>query len=208
MSDIIILDQFKQGTPEWFDARCGVITGSELGKIITPSAKPSSQADEYMDALLHEWQTGQTDERFYGEWMKRGHDLEDEARAAYELETLEVVEQVGIVYQDDRRLVACSPDGLRRRDRIGQEIKCPKGSTWVKYWRSGELPDIYKPQVQGSLAITGYDRWDFIAYHPAYRPLIIEVRPDPVFHRVLASLLDKFIDTMLERREALQQMAA
>jgi len=54
------------------------------------------------------------------------------------------------------------------------------------------LPTDYFQQVQGSLFITGFERWDFMSYSPGLPPLIIPVYRDEPFIKKLKEELDRF----------------
>jgi putative phage-type endonuclease len=199
---MIILD-VEQGSEEWLAARAGIPTASCFDKIITSTGKASTSADAYMNKLLGEWLMGGPEESFSSDWMQRGNELEPEARAFYEFETETPVEQVGIVYLDDQKLVSCSPDGLTQNG--GIEIKCPSAGVHTSYLLSGSLPTKYKQQVQGCMWICQRSHWDFIAYHPGIDPLICRVIRDDNYIADMCVALNKFTTKMLERREQLQQ---
>jgi hypothetical protein len=139
----------EQNSPEWFEARCGIPTASSFKEIFTSQGKPSASATNYMHKLLAEWLTGSKTEIKQTEWMERGSLMEDEARAWYEFQTGNAVMQVGLVYKDETKMIACSPDGLISYGN-GLEIKCPAAHTHVKYLLANKLPSEYVPQVQGS----------------------------------------------------------
>jgi len=100
------------------------------------------------------------------------------------------VEQVGFVTQDNG-VIGCSPDGLIKSgdDYIGGvEIKCPFPATHVKYHAGGKLPDEYKQQVHGSMAVTGLNRWEFWSYFPGLAPFHITVERDSYTEKVERAL--------------------
>ena len=166
----------EQGTPEWFQARLGIPTASEFGKIITPAKlEPSRQADTYINKLVAEWVRGKPDESFQSDWMKRGNEFEEEARDFYTFHTDTEVKQVGFCLVDSRNY-GCSPDGLIDKDKDGKggaEIKCPSPGVHVGYLLAEKVPTEYRLQILGSLLTTGRVWWDFISYHPDMRPLIV-----------------------------------
>jgi len=198
---MIRMDDIIQGTPEWQEARCAIPTASSFDKIITSTGKKSSQSTAYMNTLLAEYITKEKASIKQSDWMTRGIELEPEAREAYEFLTDSEVEQTGIVYKDSKKLVSCSPDGLLP-DR-GLEIKCPMAGTHVGYLLGGEVPTTYKQQVQGSIWVCGFDKWDFMSYHPELKPMIITVNRDDSFCNALQIAMDEFIDLMLVQREKL-----
>jgi len=188
----MIVLEFEQGTPEWYQARLGIPTASGFDKIITPAGAPSRSAKEYQKQLAGEWMAGGVleEEQFESFWMTRGKSLEPEARAAYEFWSDEKVKQVGFVFRDAMRDVGCSPDGLTETG--GWENKCPKMATHVGYLLGGVVPSCYKPQVQGCMWICDRQHWDFMSYHPATEPMIIRVERDEDFIRKLAKLVGAF----------------
>jgi putative phage-type endonuclease len=202
----MIILNVEQNSPEWFEARCGIPTASSFKEIITSTGKASTSASNYMNKLLAEWVTGNKTETKQSEWMERGVLLEQEARDFYEFQTDKKVKQVGLVYRDETKMVACSPDGLL--DNSGLEIKCPAPHTHIKYLLSGKLPAEYVPQVQGSIWVTGADSWDFISYHPDIDPMLIHVERDDEYIEKLESEVNKFVSKLIKQRERLIEIGA
>jgi putative phage-type endonuclease len=181
----------EQGSAEWFESRCGVITASQFSKVFTGAGKASTQADGLINTLVAEAITGKPTETFKSDAMQRGNDLEPEARDMFELETGLIVEQVGLIKMDDYE-IGCSPDGLIVGEDAGVEIKCPNASTMVAYKRAGKLPSTYVQQVQGSMLVTGRSSWWFYAYHPDMQPFILKVERDD---KLLAAAKELLIET-------------
>jgi len=202
---MIIIDDMEQGSESWFTARRGIPTASCFSKIITPTGGKSTQSKAYMNTLLYEWWTGKSEDDFQSDWMARGQDVENDAREAYKFIKSKDVKQVGIVYKDSRKLISCSPDGMLE-DR-GQEIKCPKASTHVGYILGGmKIPNAYIPQAQGGMYVTGFDKWEFMSYHPDMKPLMVTVNRDDEYIKKMDELLTKFVNEMLEKREQLSKI--
>lgn len=204
----MIIVECEQRTPEWYEARLGVVTASELDRILTPvELKKSTQAAAYRYRLLAEWLTGKPHESYSeGEWMKRGTELEDEARRYYEALTDKELRQVGFVYHDDTKLVGCSPDAIEERNgKIvgGLEIKVPAPGTHVSYLLADRLPREYILQVQGQMFVTGAGTWDWLSYHPDMKPVLLTVKRDERIIDALQLALDDFLATMLRERELL-----
>ena len=129
---------------------------------------------------------GTKEESYQNEAMKRGVELEPEARLCYELMTGNTVKQVGLCMSDFG--YACSPDGLVGEDG-GIEIKCPTLATHTCYLFHNELPSEYFQQVQGNLLVTGRKWWDFVSYYPNMKTLIVRVERDEVFCKKLHDAL-------------------
>ena len=188
-----------QGTPEWFEARLGKATASNFSRIITAkTGKLSAQVDDYIAEMIAE-ESGDAPPAWGGnEHTERGHELEPVARHWYEFDHDVTVDQVGMIV-DDSGVIAASPDGLIGDDG-GLEIKCPMGKTHVKYLIRGELPDEYKAQVHGNLLVSGREWWDFLSYHPKYKPLLLRVYADD-WTQKLAAALDEFRDRLAKAKE-------
>lgn len=188
-----------QGTPEWLQARAGVITAScfadAISKVSRVSGKRrpgdwSATSDKYAADLAIERISGKP----YGEppktWvLNRGHELERLARLAYEARTSLMATETGIVLTDDR-LFGYSTDGLVGADGL-IEIKAPVDS--LKIVEILETDDLseYMHQMQGGMWITGRRWCDFIMYVP---DLELAGR-DLYVRRVMRD--DDFIDAMV-----------
>lgn len=173
----------EQGTPEWLQARLGIPSASSYSKLVTTTGKSSAQAEAYINQLVAERITGEPTVFHVTEPMTRGIELEPEARFRYEMETGNLVIQVGFLMHDTLQAGA-SPDGLVGENG-GLEIKCPSAHTHVEYLRDGDLPIKYFQQLQGCLWISGRDWWDFMSYHPKMEPLIVRVFRDEEFIKAL-----------------------
>jgi hypothetical protein len=173
----------EQGSPEWLQARLGVPSASSYSKLITTTGRASAQADAYINQLVAERLTGEPTFFQVTDPMQRGMDLEPQARTAYEMETGNLVIQVGFLMHDTLQAGA-SPDGMVGENG-GLEIKCPSGHTHVEYLRDNVLPTKYFQQVQGCLWISERDWWDFMSYHPKMEPLIVRVFRDEEFIKAL-----------------------
>lgn len=188
------VSNFEQGSQEWLQSRLGKPTASNFGKLITPTGKPSSSADAYINELIAQKITGEIPEFYTNDAMARGNELEPHAKAAYEfINDVEVVE-VGLCLHDEYECGA-SPDGLIN-DNAGIEIKCPLPHTHVSYLRDGKVPSKYIPQIQGCLWITGREYWDFMSYHPSMENLIVRVYRDEPYIQKLADAVISAVETI------------
>lgn len=195
----------EQGSPEWFEARCGIPTASCFKDIITSQGKKASAFDRYANTLVAERLMGRPPESFESEWMRRGTELEPQARAFYEFERDFEIEQIGFCLLDDGSAGA-SPDGIA--ESFGLEIKCPAPHTHVSYLARGKLPAEYVPQVQGCMWICERDRWDFLSYHPDMPPLLITVERDDQFIEQIALLVAQLSEKVAATVEQIERRAA
>jgi hypothetical protein len=202
---MIVLD-CVQGTETWLQGRIGRPTASGFDKIITPGGKASTQATAYMMKLAGEWLIGKPAESHTTDFMARGTELEPMARDAYSFLRDVDVEQVGLVYLDERRTVACSPDGLVKVNG-GFEAKCPTIGVHVEYILGKGLPDKYKPQVQGNLWICGREWWDFLSFHPDAPPFLYRVNRDEKYIGTLSGMVLEFVDKLEGIKHQLKEAA-
>lgn len=180
----------EQGTREWLQAKCGIVSASNLSRIITKSMKPSTSQAAYCHELLAETLIGRPLDDATSQFMQRGTAFEDEARKWYALQQDVDVEQVGFLLRDDGR-VGCSPDGLIGEDG-GVEIKTPAAAKHVAFLL-GEVPEEWKAQIQGSLWITGREWWDFVSYNPELPSVLLRVKRDEPFIAAMETEVEKFL---------------
>ena len=186
------ISNFEQGSQEWLESRLGRPTASNFSKLITPTGKPSSSADAYINELIAQRITGELPEFYSNAAMERGNELEPAAKTLYELmNDVEVVE-VGLCLHDTFECGA-SPDGLVGNDG-GIEIKCPLPHTHVSYLRDGKVPSKYIPQIQGCLWIAEREWWDFMSYNPSMQDLIVRVYRDEAYIKKLADAVTSAVE--------------
>ena len=187
----IIEKSFIQKSDAWFKARLGNPGASEINNIITSEGKPSKSRKDYMFRLAAERVRGKADEKFQSQAMLDGTIKEDEARSLFSLIYDVEIEQVGMIYKDEKRNCHASPDGLIGKD-CGIEIKSPLGKTQARYLIENKLPTQYFVQIQSSLYISERDYWWFMSYCDGMKPLIVRVKPDDKFIKALESELRTF----------------
>ena len=189
---MIIIDDYDQRSPEWFEARLGNPGASSFDKIVTNvKGTKSASAKEYMFKLAAQIVSGIREESYTNKWMERGTELEQDAIDYFSFYVSEV-RQVALCYADEQKKYHISPDGLCE-DGGGLEVKCPKPQTHVKYLIENEFPKKeYNAQVQGSLMVSGLSHWWFMSYCPGIKPFIVKVLPDLEYHEKLKTALDTF----------------
>lgn len=171
----------QQRTEQWFAARLGKVTGSRIKDVVgvlKTGAYAAARAD-YMAQLICERLTGRHDEKPLSAAMQRGVELEAKARAVYEIESGELVEETGFIVHPTIIQAGASPDGLIRADGL-IEIKCPNTATHIRFLKSGAPADGYLLQMQWQMACTGRQWCDFVSYddrlpeHLAYKAVRIK----------------------------------
>lgn len=197
-----------QGTKEWATARAGMITASRFNELLTPAKlEPSKSVTPYLYELAGETLLGGPASSFQSAAMDRGKEFEPEARDYFDLtQGREPVEEAGLIYLNEDRRIACSPDGLIGADE-GLELKCPEIKKHVTYLMAGVCPPEYWHQVQGCLYVTGRKVWHFMSYYPGLPPLVVEVLPDERYHAALDVALPLAVaelDKIIARLRALE----
>lgn len=193
----------EQNTPEWFDVRKGIPTASEFHRILTPTGKKSAQATGYMEKLLAEIILGKPVQTFEKTpWMERGNELEQEASDYYEFENGVEVKKIGFC-TDDLGLYGCSPDRLVGEEG-GLEIKVVAPNTQVSYLLSGKFDNDYKPQIQGTLLITGRKWWDWQSYCPEMPAVKFRIERDEAYIAELKAELEIFNKKLEESKQSLK----
>lgn len=199
---MIILDH-EQGTEEWLAARLGRPSASGFSKLITATGNPSSSANGYIHELIAERLTGESTPFHVTEWMERGTKLEPEAKEAYEFITDNEVIKTGFIL-DPSFEFGCSPDGLINGNG-GLEIKCPAPKTMVSYLADKEVGvKKYWQQIQGCMWITKRNWWDFFAYHPKMRHVLVRVKRDDKYIAKLAVEVELAVNKILNHVEKLK----
>jgi len=162
-----------QGLPEWHEIRKGKFTASTISKLFM-----GKTTQGYSDAIYKvamERLSGKIPEGYSNAAMLRGIEMEPQAMAAYEIEYLTLVNEVGFVEKDD--WAGCSPDGLVDDDGMIQ-IKCPAYNTHIGYLITEQVPKDYYHQMQMELWVTGRKWNDFVSYHPDLPMYVERLYPD------------------------------
>jgi len=188
----MIYIEAAQGSEAWHAARCGVITASKFRDAVETTAKglATSKRRLYSAQVAIERISKEPCGEVFNSWqMKRGQEIEPDARFAYEVETGLVATESGVVLTDDR-LFGYSTDGFVNDDGM-IEIKSLVGAEIViEMWATEDMSE-YMHQMQGGMWITGRKWCDFVMFCPQ----LASVGKSLFCRRVLRD--DKFIDDMV-----------
>lgn len=181
-----------QGSIEWHQVRAGCITASMFGDVCNTlkNGDYSAKAKQYAFRLAVERISGNLleENKFETFEMRRGRELEPEARYAHEQEIGEMVEQVGFIKTDDG-LFGASLDGMIGADGIS-EYKCfISPVSLMPILLDGDISDC-EYQIQGGLWLSGKKWCDFCLYAPALK----QIKRD--FTRFRTERNDNFIAEM------------
>ncbi len=157
----------EQGTDEWFAARAGKVTASQIAAVLSKGrgSAPSATRANYMAQLVAERLSGQAQQGFSNATMQWGTETEPQARLAYEFFTGMTVEQVGFVDHPSLEGTGASPDGLVG-DKGLVEIKCPNTATHIQTLLGAKIDRKYLLQMHWQMECTRREWCDFVSYDP------------------------------------------
>lgn len=197
---IKIYDQLEQGTPEWLEARAGLVTASTVGQLITPAKKQlstSETAKSLMHTLIAERITGRVEPIATSRAMERGTLDEPYARAVY-VEHYAPVTEVGFIVNDDHGFkMGYSPDGLVGDDGL-IEIKSRSQRIQLQAVLRDEVPAGNMAQMQMGMLVTGRKWCDYISYSGGMALYVKRVFPDPEWFAVIIEAVSAFENTATE----------
>lgn len=188
--------EMEQQSWQWFEARAGKVTGSELGNLITDKGKlrdwKTAMPNSYVCRKVAEKWRGKPLESFGGNRQTdQGNLWEDRARKYFSALLEREIQQVGGIESDDGRLW-CSPDGIIG-ETTGLEIKCPNADTHVGWLRGGfEVPEEHVLQCQFGLYVSGWEDWHFGSFVSDMPHLLVRVTPMPGMMDTIRDALSEF----------------
>lgn len=155
----------SQGSEEWFAARLGKVTASRVADVMAKGrgGAPSATRKNYMMQLLCERLSGEREDFFQSAAMRRGNELEPEARFAYEMQSTELVTEAPFVLHPAIKDFGASPDGLVGSEGL-LEIKCPNTAQHVAVIQSEKHDPQYEWQMLAQMSCTGRAWVDFVSY--------------------------------------------
>jgi len=190
-----------QGSEEWAAMRCGLLTASEMGLIITPTLKAASNEKErtHLYELLGQRITQYVDPSYIGDDMLRGIDDEIEAVALY-AKHYAPVQTVGFVTNDKWGFtIGYSPDALVGDDGL-VECKSRRAKYQVQTILDGCVPTDFMIQCQTGLLVTERKWLDFISYSGGLPMFVVRCLPIPEIQEAIVAAATGF-----EERIALAQ---
>lgn len=186
-----------QGSDEWLAARCGLLTASEMQRIMTPTLK-SADNDK---SRQHVWEIAAqrisqyVEPAYISDDMLRGYEDEQYARQEY-AKHFAPVEEVGFVTNDSFGFtIGYSPDGLVGSDGL---IECKSRrqkyqvQTIVDWYRSQTAPVDYLLQCQTGMLVTERKWIDLVSYSGGLPMIPMRIHADPVIQDAIVDAATKF----------------
>lgn len=199
----------EQRSPEWFAARCGLVTASKVADVIarTKTGWGASRAN-YMAQLVAERLTGTVAESYTNAAMQWGNDMEPQARSTYEFFTNATVEEASFVLHPSIAETGASPDGYVGTDGL-VEIKCPSTATHIETLLTGTVAGKYVTQVQWQMACTGRTWTDFVSFDPRMPATMnLFIKRVPRDDVMIANLEKDVAEFLAELRATVSQLRA
>lgn len=197
------IHEIEQGTDAWQKARLGIVTCSNMHKIISPTGKESTQAEKYMLCLIGEQLTGESGETWNGnKHSERGKAWEDEAAEYYTMLKGVELKKIGFCTTDDG-FIGCSPDRFIADDGM-LEIKTAIPSVMIEYYLSDKIEQDHRPQTQGGLYVTGRKWIDTLLYHPLMKPIIVRSDRNESYITSMSGMTTRFQKGMHDKLSLLR----
>lgn len=216
MTTLTSYPDITQGTPEWDDARRGMVTASAVSALLTAGGKVASNEPSrtYTNLLVAERITGHTDPTYQSDDMLRGLMDESLATAKYaEHHGVEVAE-MGFMHREfdvEGRsfVIGCSPDGLVGDDGL-IEVKSRRQKKHLRTILDDHVPPENIAQIQCALLVSGRAWCDYISWCGGMPMWTKRVYPDPDLHAAIVEAVAAFeenaardLATYAERTEGL-----
>lgn len=193
--------KLDQGSQEWLDARCGILTASVIGKLITektlkPAANPISRS--VTRTLAVERVTKHVEQVYVNADMWRGVLDEPIARDLYSREFAPVTE-LGFMTRDDYGpVIGYSPDGLVGTDGL-IEVKSRKQRKQFETIIQGYPPIENMAQLQCGLLVSGRKWIDYISFCGGMPMFIKRVYPDSKWFEAIIAAAKTFEANVAEQ---------
>jgi hypothetical protein len=203
---LTVYEQLEQGSEEWLQARCGIVTASTVGQLITTKTVKPANNDTSRSLTAHlvaERITGYVEPTYVNADMERGNLDEPFAREKY-AEHYAPVDEIGFMVREGTHWkLGYSPDGL-----VGEtgliEIKSRRQKKHLATILADEVPAENMAQLQAGLLVTQREWCDYISYCGGMPLYVKRVFPDPQWFGAIADAVAIFEDTasqMIERYE-------
>ena len=187
----------QQGSEEWFAARCGMLTASEMKLIITPTLKAASNDKErsHLYELLAQRVSQYVEPQYVSFDMLRGQEDEIDAFDLYS-EHFAQAERVGFITNDKWGFtIGYSPDGIVGPDGL---VECKSRrqkfqvETFITSVIEGAVPAEFMLQVQTGLLVSERAWCDLVSYSGGLPLAVIRAYPDEKVHEAIVSAASAF----------------
>tara|TARA_B100000927_G_C16422240_1_gene451862 strand:- start:255 stop:1040 length:786 start_codon:yes stop_codon:yes gene_type:complete len=196
---LLKLPQYEQRSPEWYAARKGKLTASDVPTVLGENHYKSP-------FQLHLDKLGMGKPFTGNEATRWGQHYEDIAIAKYEQVYNKKNHEFGLIPHPTIPWLGGSPDGITE-DGILLEVKCPLR----RQIKMGEVPQHYIGQVLMNLEVCELETAHFIEYKPGdsdddYIMNVVEIKRDPEWWKRSLPIMQKWHeDWMLYKEEGIEK---
>jgi hypothetical protein len=196
---LTVFNNLEQGSDEWLAARCGLVTASTVGKLLTSTLKVADNDTSrgLTLTLAAERLTGDVEFMYPTRDMQRGHEEEPLAREVY-ANNYAPVDEVGFMTREfDGFTVGYSPDGLVGDDGL-IEIKSRKPKEHIKTILAGKPPAENLAQLYTGLLVTGRAWIDYCSFSAGLPFWTVRVYPDAAWFAAIKAAAEQFETNVAE----------
>jgi hypothetical protein len=203
--------ELQQGSDEWLQARCGLLTASEMKLIMTASMKVANNDKErsHLYDLAAQRINQHVEPAYVSDDMLRGQADEVEARILY-AEKYAPVGDMGFITNDKWGFtIGYSPDGMVGDDGL---IECKSRrqkyqmETLVKCVPVQVVPEEYLLQLQTGLLVSERQWIDLVSYSGGMPMAVIRAYPDEKIQNAIveaAGAFEKKLAAIIETYESI-----
>lgn len=203
-----------QGSEEWFAARCGLLTASEMHLIVTPATmKPASNDKEraHLYELLAQRITQYVEPSYVGDAMLRGQQDEIDAVELYD-KTYARVERIGFMTNDKWGFtLGYSPDAIVGADGLveaksrNQKLQI---RTLVDYVPANGIDPDFMIQCQTGLLVSERKWIDLISYCGGLPMATVRIFPSEKIQEAIIAASTIFEEKLVSKRFAYDAVIA
>jgi predicted phage-related endonuclease len=207
---IVCHGEYEQGSDQWLQARCGMLTASEVKLILTPTLKvaDNDKSRAHLWELLAQRITQYVEPHFISDDMMRGHADEVDARILYSEKYAEATTDVA--FMTNNRFGFCigySPDGIIGDDGL-IECKSRRQKFQAQTIAEQAVPLEYALQLQTALLVSEREWIDFVSYSGGMPMYVHRVYPDAETQEAIVAAAAKFEAQIIEKRAAYDGIAS
>jgi putative phage-type endonuclease len=192
-------NKIEQGTSKWH-----LFRGKGIGSSDMPTIMGVSPWKTLYDLWLEKTDQLPEEKKFKGNWAtRRGQELEPIAREMYEkIKQFKYPPDIGT--HKTFEFMRASFDGINHGAKKVIEIKCPGKDSHDKAI-AGKIPEVYWPQCQWLLLISGYDDLDYISWDGKESLIIIPIKSDKSYQAKMIVEANVFWHSVVNRTPPPQQ---
>lgn len=211
---IKVYSELQQGSDEWLQTRCGLLTASEMKLILTPTLKMASNDKEraHLYELMAQRITQYVEPHYFNDDMLRGQEDEIEACIAYGKKYGTPVDNVGFITNNKWGFtLGFSPDGL-----VGQPgfVECKSRrqkyqvQTIVENVPEDTIMSEFVMQVQTGFLVSERQWCDHISYSGGLPMAVVRVHPDPAIMDAIVNVAGEFERRLSEKLKTYHEIVA